>query len=173
MKESGSREIAADVRSGELELGIVTLPVPTHDLEISELMIYHIALVARPDHPLARRPVVKPSDLEGQPFVAFEPGSAIRQSIDGALGAAGVIVDVVMELRSIPSILKMVVTTGSLAFVSSASLEAEPHLRIIAVRGLSISRTLGLATRRGIPLSAAAEGFAALLRRPAPRPSRS
>jgi DNA-binding transcriptional LysR family regulator len=165
VKEAGSREIASDVRTGDLELGIVTLPVPTHDLDISDLMTDQIALVARPDHALAKRPVVSPNDLDGQPFVAFEPGSAIRKSIDSALATAGVHIEVVMELRSIPSILKMVATTGSLAFVSSASLPAEPELRTITTRGLSISRTLGLATRRRIPLSAPADAFASLLRR--------
>ena len=105
------------------------------------------------------------ADLEGQPFVAFEPGSAIRQIIDNGLRIAGVQIDVVMELRSIPSILRMVATTGSLAFVSRVSLAAEPDLRPVPVRGLTISRGLGLATRHGIPLSAAAEAFARLLRR--------
>jgi DNA-binding transcriptional LysR family regulator len=165
VKEAGSREIASDVRAGDLELGIVTLPLPTHDLDLSELMVDRVVLVARPDHALAGQARVRPNDLEGQPFVAFEPGSAIRQHIDSALGAAGVHVEVVMELRSIPSILKMVATTGSLAFVSSTSLDAESELRTIAIRGLSISRTLGLVTRRGIHLSPPAEAFAARLRR--------
>jgi DNA-binding transcriptional LysR family regulator len=165
VKEAGSREIAADVRAGDLELGIVTLPVPAHDLDIVQLLVDRIVLVAGPDHPLSRRPMVLPDDLEGQPFVAFEPGSAIRQSIDSALAAAGVNVEVVMELRSIPSILKMVATTGSLAFVSSASLGSDGQLSAIEIRGFSVSRTLGLASRGGMPLSAPAEAFAALLRR--------
>jgi len=85
--------------------------------------------------------------------------------VANAVGAAGVQLEVVMELRSIPSILKMVATTGSLAFVSRLSLSAEPDLRAVPVRGLTISRTMGLATRHAMPLSAPAEAFAALLRR--------
>jgi DNA-binding transcriptional LysR family regulator len=168
VKEAGSGEIAADVSAGDLELGVVTLPVPTRDLDIRELFIDEIALVARSDHELTKRRV-RVADLEGLPFVGFEPGSAIRQIIDDALGAAGIQIEVVMELRSIPSILKMVATTGSLAFVSRVSLSTEPDLRAVAVRGLSISRTMGLATRHGIPLSAPAETFAGLLARPVPR----
>jgi DNA-binding transcriptional LysR family regulator len=164
VKEAGSGEIAAGVTDGDLELGVVTMPVPSRDLDISALVIDEIVLVARSDHPLAKRRVTA-ADLEGQPFVAFEPGTAVRRIIDDALLAAGVQVDVVMELRSIPSILRMVATTGSLAFVSRVSLTGESDLRAVAVRGLTISRTLGLATRRGIPLSAPAERFAELLRR--------
>ena len=69
-----------------------------------------------------------------------------------------------MELRSIPSILRMVATTGSLAFVSRVSLSAEPDVCQVALRGMAISRTLGLATRHGFPLSAPAQAFAVLLR---------
>jgi DNA-binding transcriptional LysR family regulator len=162
VKESGSREIAQDVAAGDLDLGVVTLPVPTRELDTSHLVVDDIVLVARADHELARGPV-QVRRLEGQPFVSFEPGSAIRQIIDSALRAAGVQVDVVMELRSIPTILRMVATTGNLAFVSRLSLPGEAAVRAVAVRGLRISRTLGLAKRRGIPLSVTAQLFADLL----------
>ncbi len=163
VKEAGSREIAADVSAGDLELGVVTLPLASHDLDIRELAVDEVVLVARRDHPLVSRRVGV-ADLEGQPFVAFESGTAIRQIIDAALGASGVETDIVMELRSIPSILRMVATTGHLAFVSRVSLAAEPSLQAISVRGLTISRTLALATRHRIPLSAPAGAFVALLR---------
>jgi len=163
VKEAGSREIAADVSAGDLELGVVTLPLVSRDLDISELAVDEIVLIARRDHPFATKRVGV-TDLEGQPFVAFESGSAIRQIIDTALGTAGVKTEIVMELRSIPSILRMVATTGQLAFVSRVSLPAEPSLQAIPVRGLSISRTLGLATRHRIPLSAPAGAFVELLR---------
>ncbi len=88
-----------------------------------------------------------------------------------------------MELRSVPSMLRMVAATGDLAFVSGLSLRNETELRTVPVRGLSITRSLGLATRRGIPLPPAAHAFVEFLSRrgpgrvagavaPAPRPAR-
>jgi DNA-binding transcriptional LysR family regulator len=68
-----------------------------------------------------------------------------------------------MELRSIPTMLKMVSTTGGLAFVSGVSVPTEPGLRAIPVRGLTIVRTLALATRRDVPLSAPAAAFRSTL----------
>ena len=128
VKESGSREIASDVAAGDLELGVVTLPVPGRDLDTARLVVDDIALVARADHELAIGPV-RVRDLEGRPFVSFEPGSAIRQIIDSTLRVAGVQVDVVMELRSIPTILRMVATTGYPAFVSRLSLPGAVGVR--------------------------------------------
>jgi DNA-binding transcriptional LysR family regulator len=158
VKEAGSHEIVVDVASGQVEVGVVTLPVPAQEVSVRELLVDQIVLVGRTDHPLAARRV-GPADLHGQPIIAFEPGSAIRQIIDARLQRAGIEVDVAMELRSIPSILRMVATTHSRAFVSRLSLETESAVRAIPVRGLSISRTLGLAVRAGFPLSAPAEAF--------------
>ena len=149
--------------AGELELGILTLPLAARDLETEVLVSDEIVLVARSDHPLADGRELEAADLDGLPFVAFEPGTAIRQHIDTALRDAAVHIDVVMELRSIPTILRMVSVTGNLAFVSRVSVATEPGLRVLEVEGLSIARTLALATRREMPLSAPTEAFRAEL----------
>ena len=95
-----------------------------------------IVLVARSDHPLADGRALEAGDLDGLPFVAFEPGTAIRQHIDAALHDAAVHIDVVMELRSIPTILRMVSVTGNLAFVSRVSVATEPGLKVLEPRGI-------------------------------------
>jgi DNA-binding transcriptional LysR family regulator len=159
VKEAGSSEIAASVAAGDLELGVLTLPLPVRDLKKEILGSDEIVLVARSDHPLAMRPEVEVGDLADLPFVAFEPGTAIRQTIDTALRDAGVHIDVVMELRSIPTMLRMVSVTGNLAFVSRVSVPTEPGLRAVEVKDLSIARTLALAARPDVPLSAPAQAF--------------
>ena len=121
--------------AGDLELGVLTLPWPTGDLETEVLGSDEIVLVARSDHPLATRPEVEAGDLADLPFVAFEPGTAIRQRIDAALARPRVHIDVVMELRSIPTMLRMVSVTGNLAFVSRVSVPTEPGLRTVEVEG--------------------------------------
>jgi DNA-binding transcriptional LysR family regulator len=166
VKEAGSREVANDVVSGKLELGLVTLPVEARELQLRPIMDDRIALVARQDHPLAARGGVRVRDLEGLGFVGFEAGSAIRHIIDGALREAGVEMNVVMELRSIPAILRMVATTGNLAFVSELGVESHSDIRELAVHGLAIQRKLALVWKRGSGLSAPAQAFAdCLIRR--------
>ncbi|MEZ5738471.1 MAG: LysR family transcriptional regulator [Burkholderiaceae bacterium] len=168
VKEAGSREIAADVASGQLELGVVTLPVQTRDLLVAELMTDEVVLVGQRDHPLVRqrRRTDIERDLAGRPYVGFEGGSAIRQIIDGALRGAGIEMNVVMELRSIPAILRMVSSTGYLAFVSRASLAGQADIVEIAVPGLKIARRLAVVHRADVPLSPAAQAFSTHLRQP-------
>jgi DNA-binding transcriptional LysR family regulator len=169
VKEAGSHEIASAVADGSLDIGLVTLPVPTHGLHVEPLFADDMVLVAAHDHPLASRRRISIGDLAGYPFVAFETGTALRHLIDGELRRAGVECDVVMELRSIPTMLKMVATTRSLAFVTALSQGTVPGLRAITVRGLSIVRTIGLATRHDMPLAPAGAAFATLLRARVPQ----
>lgn len=164
MREAGSSQIAADVAAGQLELGVVTLPVRDRELDIAPLTTDRIVLVARRDHPLVGRRRIRIQDLADQAFVAFEAGSALRQLIDGRLREAGVEVNVVMELRSIPAILRMVSTTGNLAFVSQLGLERHGDVLALPVQGLRIERRLAVVTRRGAVLSPAAAAFSTRLR---------
>ncbi len=164
VKEASSAEIANDVATGRLELGLVTLPVRTADLEIRPLVDDQIVLIAARDNPIAQSNIVGIELLDGQNFVGFEGGSAIRQIVDANLRESGIEINVVMELRSIPAILRMVSTTGSLAFVSKLGVQDQALVRQIDVTGLTITRRLGLVWRKSLQksrgLSPAAERFA-------------
>ena len=64
-----------------------------------------------------------------------------------------------MELRSIPAILRMVSTTGNLAFVSQLGMAQQNDVIAVAVQGLRIERRLAVIARRGVALSPAAGAF--------------
>jgi len=164
LKEAGSIEVTEDVLSGRLELGLVTLPVKARELSVWPLLSDKIVLVGPRDHPLARSGRINASALDGLAFVGFEADTAVRQIIDAALREAGVGMNVVMELRSIPAILRMVATTGNLAFVSRLGVDSLEEVSEIDVRDLRIERKLAVIARRGSALSPAAQAFAALLR---------
>lgn len=164
LKEAGSSEVAEDVLTGRLELGLVTLPIHTRDLRIEPLFTDRIVLVAPRNHPLAARKRIETRELDGMTFVGFEADTAVRQIIDAALRDAGVEMNVVMELRSIPAILRMVATTGNLAFVSQLGVDTFEEVREIPVRGLKIERKLAVIAKGGNVLSPAAQKFAERLR---------
>jgi LysR family cyn operon transcriptional activator len=164
VKEAGSRDIEAAVARDELELGIVTLPTRSRDVDEKPLARDRIVLVASKDHALAQKPRVDARALNGQNLVGFEANTAVRWLIDAALREAQVEVNVVMELRSVAAILQMVETTGSLAFVSELAIAGDPARRAhavvpVAVRGIDIQRELALINKHGRSLSPAADEF--------------
>jgi DNA-binding transcriptional LysR family regulator len=163
LKEAGSSEVARNVIDGALELGVVTMPVASREFDVQPLMSDQIVLVARNDHILVQRNNVVIEDLAGLSFVGFEAGSAIRKIIDNVLRDAAVEMNVVMELRSIPAILRMVATTGNLAFVSRLGLKGQLDVREIEVHKLGMARQLAIISKKGGRLSPAAQAFADVL----------
>jgi DNA-binding transcriptional LysR family regulator len=164
LKEAGSNEVAEDVNNSRLELGLVTLPVKPRDLAVWPLLTDKIVLVGPRAHPLTHKRHINASALENLSFVGFEADTAVRQIIDARLRDAGVTMNVVMELRSIPAILRMVATTGNLAFVSQLGVDSLEEVVMIEVKDLKIERELAVIARRGTPLSPAAQAFSTLLR---------
>ena len=119
-----------------------------------------VRLVAARSHPLAKRRRVRASALDELPLIGFERGSAIRRLVDAELERAGVRMEVVMELRSVQSILRMVALRLGVGFVSRLGVEAAGQgVEVVRVDGLHITRSLGVVHKSGRPLSVAAEAF--------------
>lgn len=158
--ERGTSDVVDLVLTGELDLGLVTLPVAHPHLRSDAWVEDTLRLIAPPDHPLAARRTFRWTDLAGVPLVLFEAGSAVRRGIDDALASAGVTPHVVMELRSIEAIKRMVAAGIGAGFVSRHALRADegadPHDGPLA-------RTLAVLRRADRPPSAAARAFLQLL----------
>ncbi len=162
VREGGSSAIAAAVLSGELDLGIVTLPVslPEADSLVRVPLVEdELRLIVPPSTPLAGQSTFRWKDLDGQSLVAFEAGTAVRDMIDRAASAAGVALAVVMELRSIESIKSMVAEGIGVGFVSRFALSPEgPFGPGASCRDSTLSRRLALIRRRDrAPAPAAVE----------------
>lgn len=180
IREAGSAQVAQAVASGELDLGIITLPVPKHmsaDLTVVPLVQDELRLITPQGHPLRARPAragerstkaAAPrkanvqsmgfawQDLSGEPFVAFEAGTAVRAIIDDAARSAGVTLNVVMELRSIESIKRMVAAGIGVGLVSRFALAEGEGL---AGSEQTLRRHLAVVRRADRPPGAATAQF--------------
>jgi DNA-binding transcriptional LysR family regulator len=176
VREAGSRAVAAAVASGELDLGIVTLPVGDEGLVRVPLVDDELRLIVPPGHRLAEpkklrdgqtrrarseNPGFQWKDLEGESLVGFEAGSAVREVIDRASAAAGVHLNVVMELRTIEGIKQMVAAGIGVGFVSRFALGGGEGL---ACRDGRLVRKMAIVKRLDRALSAAAKEFETALR---------
>ncbi len=159
IREAGSTQVALAVAAGELDLGIVTLPV---SLESSDAILSlplvedELRLITPKGHGLARGGGFRWKDLAGVGVVGFEAGSAVREVIDSAASRAGVVLNYVMELRSIESIKGMVSTGIGVGFVSRFALGDGEGL---ACRDGRLARQLAIVRRRDRVPGAAASAF--------------
>lgn len=168
VREGGSSATVAAVLSGELDLGIVTMPVveaggAKPQLFATAMVEDELRLIVPARHRLAGRKGFRWSDLAGEPVIVFEAGTAVRTLIDQSSGSAGVTLNVVMELRSIESIKQMVAAGIGVGFVSRFALGAREGL---SCREGKLSRRLAIVRRSDrMPSPAAAEFERELLRR--------
>jgi len=174
VREAGSDAIAGAILTGELDLGIVTLPV-THpgsgDLMSVREVTDELRLIVPSGHALEGRRSFRWADLAGEPVIGFEAGSAVRAVIDKAAADHGVTLDVVVEVRSIQSIEQMVRAGIGVGFVSRFALPARPpHSDSgsptragLSCRDGKVTRRLAVVRRRDRTPSPAAAAFERVL----------
>ncbi|MBA3686256.1 MAG: LysR family transcriptional regulator [Planctomycetes bacterium] len=160
IREAPSRTIVEAVLSGELDLGVVTLPIPSGHaasaLEITPWLVDELVLLVPPDHPLGRKRRFLWKDLHNQPLIAFESGSAVRQLLDRRLAEHGVTPALVMELRAIASITSMVASGIGLGFISRL---ADADGRGLRCGDQPLTRQLAVVERKDRARSAAVAAF--------------
>ncbi len=100
-----------EIRAGRMDAGLLTLPVEESDLVTMPVLREELLLVTMPTHPLARKRRIAPQDLNGEPFVLFEAGSATRKVIDSFFIAEKIEPTIVMDTENV-EIIKAMVKTG-------------------------------------------------------------
>ena len=105
----GSIERSVEMlRTGTGDLGLLTLPIGASDLVEVPVLHEDLLLTVYPTHPLATKRTVRPTDLDGQPFIVFETGSITRHVVEGFFAQEGIDLSVVMETENVEIIKAMV-----------------------------------------------------------------
>lgn len=155
IREAGSSAVAAAVLSGELDLGIVTLPITLAGGMncFMPLVADQLCLIVPPKQALAGKRAFRSGELAGADVVAFEAGSAVRDVIDRAAADAGAEPQHRDGTCSIESIKQMVRAGIGVGFVSRFALGMEEGL---TCRDSGLSRQMAIVRRRDRDLSPAA-----------------
>lgn len=144
---SGTSEtILRKLRSREVDLALLTLPVLEKDLEVVPVLREEMVVVTAPRHPLARRGVVDPRELGRYPLILYEAGSRTREAIESFLREENVSFDVAMETEN-AEIIKAMVSNGIGITVLSHAAVAQDlrhgRLALARIRGRKVYRETG------------------------------
>ena len=158
-------EITGHVEAGEVEFGITIVSAARFDLEIAPLAKEDFVLVCAEDHPIAARKTVVWADLEGLPLVRVGPQTGNRLVIDEALGSRRENMLWRYEVQHIATAISLVQGGLGLAILPEFSVTAArvPGVARLPLRNPSVSRNVGLLTKKGLPLSPAAEDLRAIV----------
>ncbi len=100
------------VLNAEVDLGIISYPQESPDIEVIPLRDEHMVVACSRQHKLAREASVTVEQLQGEDFIAFDRDLSIRKEVDRYLRQHGVNARIVMEFDNIETI-KQAVEIGA------------------------------------------------------------
>jgi len=161
------------VLAGEADLGLVSYPTPGRGLAVIPWREEEMAVAAPPSHPLARKALLTPAELEGQDFVGFDEDLPIRREQDRFLRECGIQVNLAMHFDNIQMIKEAVALGSGISILPARTMQAEieqGRLAAIPLDAPGLVRPIGILYRRRKKLSRAVQSFLDLLEeQPSPR----
>jgi DNA-binding transcriptional LysR family regulator len=159
----GNREqLVRQLHDNEVDLAVMGRPPRELDTRAEPFAAHPHAVVASPEHPLAKRRNIAPSELGSEEFIVREPGSGTRASMEQFFREHHLAPAQVMQMTSNETIKQAVIANMGLAFLSlhTAGLEISiGQLVVLDVVGLPLVRRWHIVNIRGKPLSPAAEAL--------------
>ncbi|MFQ5759908.1 MAG: LysR family transcriptional regulator [Acidiferrobacterales bacterium] len=160
---------------------IVLMGKPPDGLEVvaEPFMDNPLVVIAAPNHPLARKRLVRLTQLKGETFLMREQGSGTRIAMERFFSAKGLRPSSSAEMTSNEAIKQSVEAGLGLGVVSAHTVELEREvgrLKILKVESFPIMRRWYVVHHKGKRLSAVARAFKAFVlnaaQSSAPRKSR-
>jgi len=164
--EVGNRStIVAALEANTLDLALTGRPPEHLEVDRAPIGAHPHVVVARPDHPHARRRRLPASVLGNETFLVREPGSGTRNLMERFLAESRVTPRIGMEMASNETIKQAVMAGLGIAFLSAHTVAAElgdRRLVLLDIAGLPVVRQwfiVKLARRRLLPAAQALRQF--------------
>ncbi|MGW8258100.1 MAG: LysR family transcriptional regulator [Thermoguttaceae bacterium] len=139
------------VLNAEVDLGIVSYPAPTPDLNVIPLRSEKMVVVCQPNHPLTRNKAVTAEHLKGEDFVGFDRDLSIRKEIERHFRQRNVNVRITMEFDNIETIKQAVQIGAGISILPEPTIRAETQAGSLAVIRLiapELCRPIGIIHRQ-------------------------
>lgn len=161
LKIGDTNEIAEQVISGELQVGLIGAKFSSGQLTSRPFLHDELVFITPSDHELAKQRAVTLEDLRSADFIIRERGSGTRQTIEGFLTTHGMSFDdfnVVMELGSTEAVVNAVSAGLGVSIVSKWAAERSlklGELVTVKIPGFSFMRDLYLVVSKHVPTRSA------------------
>ncbi len=138
--------------NGTIDCGIVACPSERNHIDILPLEEEEMVVILSPLHPMADMDVVPVDQLDGLPFIAFDPDIPTRPLTDTLLQDHNVNVDVVQAFDNIETIKQVVEIGLGIAIVPEPTVRREVRdgtLIALPLEGIEFTRPTGILLRKG------------------------
>src|SRR4051795_2983130 len=166
VQDTGSRHMADQVQSGELDLAFVGLFADQSPAGLAHSVLTEEPLVAvvPPGHPSAGLRTVDLRDLASAgPFIDMRPESGLRLQVDAAFRRAGVVRTVAFELGTSESVVRFVGLGFGAALVPPSAIGATSEVVELALSDGDAKHPIALVHQAPQPSAPSARAFLELL----------
>ncbi|MFV3129627.1 LysR substrate-binding domain-containing protein [Niveispirillum sp. KHB5.9] len=118
LSSSAVRDLVANQ---QFDIGLAADEVDLSGVDHRVFGSFPAVLALPPGHPLAEKPVITPTDLHGQPFIALAPEDRARHRITEILDEAGARPEIVVETPSAGTICALVLEGVGVGLVNPAA----------------------------------------------------
>ncbi|WP_088186902.1 LysR family transcriptional regulator [Desulfosporosinus sp. FKA] len=164
--ENGAREVEHSISAGDIDLGIVVLPVSEDVFECLPVVEEHLKLLVHPKHHLASSHEVSLEELKEETFIFYPENFALYYHIKEACQKAGFNPNVLYESSQWDFISEMVADNLGIAFLPDSickNLDSS-RIKVIPLAPPGIPRYLAFIWRRNTYLKFAAREFISFVR---------
>jgi DNA-binding transcriptional LysR family regulator len=155
------------LRAGNLDLGVITLPVNATDLRTEKLFSEELIVVVRRSDPLAKGNYITPAQIATLPLVLYDHTTSTRAQLDGFFQREKIAPKVALELSSVET-MEIMVEAGFGATIVPASTVlgtlVERRLCALRIKGRPPTREVGFATTHFSRLPKVVEELCRLIR---------
>lgn len=163
MRFMGSEIACEAIAQGEVELGIVTLPLqPQYPIKAIPIWEDQLVPVINQGHPLSRVQRILPDQLGAYRAILPGEGTFTRELIDRALASLGIQVKVAFSTNYLETI-KMMVSVG-LGWSMLPRNMVDTELAMLELEALNMRRSLGVVQHSERTLSNAAQAMLDILK---------
>jgi DNA-binding transcriptional LysR family regulator len=165
LRISGSRTIANEILSGELEMGILGAQWRENSLIWQEIFSDELILTVAADHPWAGQRQVTLAQLAEEPFIMRDHSSGTRRAMAQILERHGLNparLNVVAEMGTTEAVRQSVKASIGVSILSSQAVKDDiTHgtLAAIAIQGVKMIRPFYMVTRKNQVLSPLCTAF--------------
>ena len=158
LMDESSSEVLLAVTRGNADFGVTYIGTQEADIDFRPLMEEAFVLACPAGHPLAGHASVAWADLGEHRYIALAQGSGNRFLIDQALARSQSRPRWFCEVTHVPALVSLVAAGLGIGVLPRMALPPDGRHGLVAVPLVKprVSRTLGLISRRGRPLTAAA-----------------
>lgn len=154
------------VANAEVDLGIVSYPSSSHDMNVIPLRSETMVVACPPGHRLASEEAVTAEHLQGEDFVAFDRDLIIRKEVDRYLRQRSVDVNITMEFDNIETIKQAIEIGSGISILPAPTVRRAAELGLLATVDLiapKITRPIGVIHRQRKVFTPATMKFVELL----------